>query len=304
MGKDIKIATLVISSNTYPALRNSVVQKKLFLENHFDNDLTFWYKAGSKYELKSKQFKLDRNDLLIDTDDGTLNMGMKTLLAFEWLEANRDYDFLVRPTPSSYINYQNLHAYIINNLSQEKYVYAGKVQSTNDKKGNPINFVSGSTVILNKASIQEILRSKTKWDHSYWDDVALSLLMSELNIESQNSDRFDVIGNPFNKPIATNFYQYRCRADNHYGYPRYLEATTLKIVDVISNGGKLKPLTKAYFIFIYKISKALYIYQFGWKVFEMVRKVLRMFLPKKIYKLIKIIFNKRIEKFKNIRFKF
>ena len=39
-------------------------------------------------------------------------MGKKTLLALDWLENNRDYDFIVRPTPSSYVNLNNLHNYI------------------------------------------------------------------------------------------------------------------------------------------------------------------------------------------------
>ena len=39
-------------------------------------------------------------------------MGMKTLLAFEWLEQNYEYDFVVRPTPSSYINHDNLVNFI------------------------------------------------------------------------------------------------------------------------------------------------------------------------------------------------
>ena len=39
-------------------------------------------------------------------------MGMKTLLAFEWLEQNYDYDFVVGVTPSSYINYNNLENFI------------------------------------------------------------------------------------------------------------------------------------------------------------------------------------------------
>jgi hypothetical protein len=83
MVNDLKIATLVISSNTYPAVRNSKVQKKLFLGNSFNKDLTFWYKAGNSQSLEGQKFMLIENDLLIDTSDNTRNMGMKTLLALE-----------------------------------------------------------------------------------------------------------------------------------------------------------------------------------------------------------------------------
>ena len=51
-------------------------------------------------------------------------MGMKTLLAFEWLEQNCEYDYVVRPTPSSYINHDNLVNFIKSNLLDDEYIYA------------------------------------------------------------------------------------------------------------------------------------------------------------------------------------
>ena len=304
MTNDLKIATLVISSNTYPAVRNSKMQKKLFFSDSFNKELTFWYKSGTKKNLEGERFMLIENDLLIDTSDNTRNMGMKTLLAFEWLEQNLDYDFVVRPTPSSYINYKNLENYINTNLTNFKYVYAGKLQSTNDKNKQPIDFVSGSTLILNKASIKKILDNKLSWDHTYWDDVALSLLMKELKIKYQETERFDVTGNPLEQNIPTSFYQYRCRADNHYGYPRYLESTNLAIIHKLSNKKKLNKISKFFLIIYYKISKFFYIYQFGWKLYSYVKKFLKKILPPQAYSYLKKVLNKKIENFKNVRFKF
>ena len=61
MNKDINIATLIISSNTYPANRNSKAQKKLFFQQGFNPQLTYWYKAGNKKELKrKKKFKVNK----------------------------------------------------------------------------------------------------------------------------------------------------------------------------------------------------------------------------------------------------
>lgn len=304
MTNDLKIATLVISSNTYPAVRNSKMQKKLFFSDSFNKELTFWYKSGTKKNLEGERFMLIENDLLIDTSDNTRNMGMKTLLAFEWLEQNLDYDFVVRPTPSSYINYKNLENYINTNLTNFKYVYAGKLQSTNDKNKQPIDFVSGSTLILNKASIKKILDNKLSWDHTYWDDVALSLLMKDLKIKYQETERFDVTGNPLEQNIPTSFYQYRCRADNHYGYPRYLESTNLAIIHKLSNKKKLNKISKFFLIIYYKISKFFYIYQFGWKLYSYVKKFLKKILPPQAYSYLKKVLNKKIENFKNVRFKF
>ena len=299
----MKIATLIISSNTYPALRNSKVQKKLFFEQNFDQKLTFWYKAGNKSELLNKKFNVIDNDLLIDTDDGTTNMGKKTILALEWLDKNVDYDFVVRPTPSSYIHFDNLSKFIKDNLIHESYVYSGKIQSTNDIYGNKIDFVSGSTLILNKNTVQKIIENQHLWNHTYWDDVALSLLLKEVNVVPQPSNRFDVKGNALLENIPKNFYQYRCRADNHYNYPRYLETINMTIVHKITNNKKIhlfeKNLLKLYFY----ISKLFYIYQFGWKVFIVVKKVTKFLLPKVLYDYFKEKLRHSIEKFKHVRFK-
>jgi hypothetical protein len=304
MKQDLKIATLVISSNTYPASRNSRVQKKLFFEQSADKDLTFWYRGANPKDLNKEIYKLEKNDLVINTDDSTLNMGLKTLLAFEWLLKNRDFDYVVRPTPSSYVNFKNLNRFIIENLLDEDFVYCGKIQTTNDKNSNKIEFVSGSTFILNKNSVIKIVENKKMWDHSYWDDVALSLLMSQINIKFQTGRRYDVEGNPFAKDIPLEHYQYRCRADNHYSYPRFLEATSLKTIHKITYKKQVNFIKKLIVIFYYKFSKFFYVYQFGWKMFIIIRKTFKLLIPKKIYKLTKKKFKKNIDQFKHVRFKY
>lgn len=304
MDKEIKISTLIISSNTYPAKRNSNAQKKIFKLQGFDLRSTFWYKSGTENQLNGKKFISNQNDLFINTSDSTLNMGMKTILALEWLDKNIDYDFVVRPTPSSYLNYKNLKKFIAENLLDEDFVYAGKVQSTNNKLGQKIDFVSGSTLILNKKTVKAIIKNKNLWDHSYWDDVALSLLMNDLGIKPQSGDRYDIEGNPFKQNIPLNHYQYRCRTDNHYGYPRFLESSNLKILHKILSQQKIGIIKKGILFIYYEISKKLYIYQFGWKIFTFVRSIFKKLLPNRLYIFLKKKYIKQIDNFKNVRFKF
>lgn len=303
MDKKLKIATMVVSSKTYPATRNSKTQQKLFFDQDFQKDLTFWYRAGSKKELNGKKYFLQNNNLLIDTDDSSINMGLKTLLAFEWLLENKEFDFLVRPTPSSYINYSNLYSFIESNLLDKKFVYCGKIQSTNDKNKNKINFVSGSTLILNKKTVEIILNNKEQWDHSYWDDVALYVLLNSLNIDPQLGKRFDVTGNPLNQNIPLNHYQYRCRADNHYNYPRYLESYNLIIVHKLFNNHFFNVFSLNMLKTFYWLSNKLYVYQFGWKVYLFVRFISKSLLPNFIYLKIVNKLSRIIDNFKHKRFK-
>lgn len=304
MTKKPKIATLVISSDTYPATRNSKAQKKIFFKEGFEKNLTFWYKGNNSNKNRIDTYQISDNNLIIETSDATINMGLKTILALEWLEKYIDYEYIVRPTPSSYINYENLNNFIIQNLSKEEYVYCGNIQSTNNKYGEKINFVSGSTLILNKNTVKQIINNKDKWDHEYWDDVALSILMKELNIEPQSSKRYDVEGNPFKNNISLDFYQYRCRCDNHYGYPRFLESISMTVVHKILFLKKISMFEKLITNILFELSKLLYIYQFGWKTYSLLRNIAKYLLPKKIYIFIKNRFEKKIEHFKNVRFKF
>jgi len=303
MKKEIKIATFVITSKTYPASRNSKMQKKLFSNRGFDNDLTIWYRGGTPAELENQEFKLLGNDLLINVSDDSIDMGKKTLLALEWLYSSLDFDFFVRPTPSSYIHFENLNKFIQDNLLDEEYVYCGQVQDTTDKEGKFFEFISGSTFILNKNSVKAVLENQNKWDHTYWDDVALAKLMHEIGIKPQNFKRFDVEGNFFKQNIRKEFYQYRCRADNHYGYPRFLETRILKLTDKIVHNEKLGFLTKFINFNYLELSKKMYIYQFGWKTFLFFRNLLKILLPTNFYKFIKNLFFEKIENFKHVRFK-
>ena len=297
------IATLVISSSTYPAVRNMKMQKKIYLNEKKKDRNIFWYRQGTIEQLQGKKYNLIGNDLYLDVSDDTLNMGRKTLLAFEWLNKNIDYDYVVRPTPSSYIHYENLKKYIIDNFYGKEIVYGGKVQETNDKLGNKIEFASGSSLVLNKRCVDIILENENLWDHDYWDDVGLAMLLKKVNIKPTGGERFDVKGNPYKQEIDSSHYQYRCRSDNHYGYPRIIESHVLNAVHRITTGNKPNNLIVKLNFFLLEIFKFFYIYQFGWKVFSATRAILKFILPLSLFKLLKSLLKDKITSFKLKRFK-
>ena len=182
MLENIKTATFVISSNTYPAVRNMRMQKKLFADQLSGNREFYWYRQGTEKQLLGKESNLIGNDLFLNINDDTLNMGKKTIMAFDWALKNIEFDFLIRPTPSSYVNYSNLEKYIRSNFLDNDIVYGGKIQETNNKFGQKIQFASGSTLVLSKKCIEIILENHNDWDHDYWDDVGLAVLLTKLEL--------------------------------------------------------------------------------------------------------------------------
>lgn len=62
-----KIAVMILSSDTYPSVRNSNVQKKLLLKDF--NESIFWYKQGSQQQLINGKPNLINNDLFLTSED-------------------------------------------------------------------------------------------------------------------------------------------------------------------------------------------------------------------------------------------
>lgn len=296
-----KIETLILSSHTYPSVRNSKTQKKIFSEKGIKN--VYWYKQGNSQQLQNQESNLIGSDLFINASDDSLGMGHKTIKAMEWLLSNSDFDFLFRTNTSSYFSEKRLSNYIKENFTKPKKIYAGLIHTTNDKDGKEITFASGSGFILSRDVVESIVNNKDLWDHEYWDDVSLAIVMNKLNIPVSQGLRFDIKGNPYRQEIDMEQYHYRCRIDNHYGYPRFLEIYVLKYLSKLDSKDQLNKVSIFLYSLFFEASKKLYIHQFGWKLYLVNRNILRKFLPKKIYLFLKKITQNKIDKFKLVRFK-
>ena len=68
------------------------------------------------------------------------------------------------------------------------------------------------------------MKNSKLWDHQYWDDVSLALLLKSLNIDLI-SKKIRYTGNPYKQDIDSN-YHFR-QNYNHFGYP-ILEIYVLK----------------------------------------------------------------------------
>lgn len=296
------IAVLFLSSKTYPSERNSRTQKKIFSRHSFYKDF-YWYKQGSEAELNGMEANLIGNDLFINADDSSIGMGHKTIKAFDWLLNNSNFEILFRTNTSSYVSYENLKKYVNENLLNKENVYSGKIYETNDIDKNKVIFASGSGYFLSRDVVEKIVQHKNLWDHRLWDDVSLGKMLNEINIKPIPGKRFDVLGNVTKQNIDLSHYHYRCRIDNHYNYPRFLEVLVINYLFILDKGKNVTKVKKIFLNILFETSRIFFINDFGWNSYLRIRSILRSILPKKMYKFIKKILNKRIENFKLIRFK-
>ena len=298
-----KLLLMVISSNTYPAMRNSKAQQKIYKKKN-DDFQAYWYRGIEKNRQLTKSFELKNQDLILDCSDDSRQMGQKTIQAFEWAINNINFDYLIRPTPSSYVNLDYIEKMIDDDFFKNEIVYAGTVHSLNDKDGTEKFFISGSTLILNRKCVELIVQNKTHWNHEYWDDVALGDLLQNLDIKFTDLPRTDIEGNPFKQQIQNNNYQFRCRADNHYFYPRVIEANVLKVLDDIISNKNITFIRKFILNLYFETAKIFYINQFSWKAYSFFRKIAKNIIPDMVYIKLKNIFSSQITKFKHKRFKY
>lgn len=300
---EIKLSILILSSNTYPSVRNSKIQKKVFFnQNELLNEV-YWYKKGLPKTLNGSEAKLIGNDLFINADDSSLGMGYKTIKAFEWLLKNSDFEYVFRTNTSSYVSIKNLQEHIIRNLKNKEYVYSGLIHETNDKSNKKIEFASGSGFLLNRKVVELIVKEQHYWDHYYWDDVSLGLLLKKFDILPDEGRRFDITGNPFKQKIDLTQYHFRCRIDNHYKYPRFLEYYVINYLNYLDNYIQYNASKKYIMNLVFEFAKLLYIQEFTWKCYLLIRKLLKFLLPNFLYNYIKYKFKIGITNFKLKRFK-
>lgn len=100
----------------------------------------------------------------------------KKLAIIQDFVENSNFDFLLLITPSCYIIQTNLNQYI-NSLPINEPVYAGSLQTAHDGP-----FISGGTLIMNKAAAKILINNRFKIPTHLMDDVAFGVTMNKLGV--------------------------------------------------------------------------------------------------------------------------
>jgi len=281
-----KLLILVLSSNTYPSKRNEKVLKKTWVLNNSKNVQTIFYKAG-------KKTSFIKNNLFVESGKQTKDIGAKTIKAFDWALENIEFDYIFRTNSSSYINVKNLLNYLESFDEQNNFLYNGIVMSLpKNNSREAVDFISGAGILLNKQTIKLIIENKDQFNNNEWDDVAIGMLLKKNGVKPTVGKRFDISGNIFYQDIEKNFYHYRCRIDNHYGYPRFLEKFVILHLHNEFKNRKVSDVKILFYRNFFEISKIFYIQSPFWKIYNFILNFSRKLIPKFIYKFIKKTFKK------------
>lgn len=291
-----KIIILVLASDTYPSYRNHLVQKKTWAKEPSKNTKIYFYKAGNNTVL-------NKNNLIVKSGRRADEIGYKNFEAFEWTIKNENFDFLYRTNTSSYINIQNLEYYISKYRNNPGFIYDGIIMNIKNKNDDTcIKFVSGSGILFSKKTVEVLINNKSEYNHSLWEDVAIGELLNKNGIFPTEGKRYDIQGNIYKEDVDLNHYHYRCRIDNHYGYPRFLETRVLSELNYRVRNSL--SFNKKYLNMIFfEICKLFYIQMPFWKLYQFLRNLFKTFLPKSFYNYLKTIFKNRIKNFQLRYFK-
>ena len=135
-------------------------------------------------------------------DEYYMNIGAKTVSAFEFIEQNYSYNFIYRTNLSSYLDTQILNS-LYKYFPKNKY-YTGVLGNVDG-----ISYCSGSGYLLSRDLVQLVLKNKKDWNHEYVDDISLGLLLRSHNITPINAQRFNVDNDEHH--IPSDYYHYRVK---------------------------------------------------------------------------------------------
>jgi len=175
----MKVLISVLSLNKEPYIGlEKTIRETWASESREDVEVIYYY--GD-----SNEIKLIGDRLFLDSSEGLMGIGYKTLKMYEYVLENFTFDYIFRTNSSSYVNIEKLLDFI-ENKPKEKF-YSGVIG-----KYGGFNFASGSGYFISKDLVDLVVRERNKWDHNLIDDVSLGKLMSENNVKIYRGNRVNL----------------------------------------------------------------------------------------------------------------
>ncbi len=222
--KKNKILILVLCSRNYLSHISSKAQKQVWTKASEEFDIIHYVGSSDTSVRELNYIKENSNEYLtIETGDEYSNIARKTLLAFEQVVLNYDFDYIFRTNTSSYINFNNLKGFISNNFEKLDYCGVTSIVEEGDK------IASGSGFFLSRENVNLLVENKEEFDYTLPDDVAIARLLKKLGKTPKNSKRKDLKSVPKPSEVFNSLsFHYRCRLDPQYH--RILEPLLMKYI--------------------------------------------------------------------------
>jgi hypothetical protein len=195
----MKIIILVLSADFEPYISLINCIKETWASKVYPEIEIYYYYGGSE------KFEIRNNEIFCPIQEKLENIGYKTIMTFDWLLKNKDFDYIFRTNASSYINQKKLIDFI-KDKPKEKFC-SGIIGNYNG-----INFISGSGYFLSKDIVELVINNSNIWDHQVLDDVSLGKILNRFNIKLYSAKRLD-IGTIDDQSLDNyiNHYHFRCK---------------------------------------------------------------------------------------------
>lgn len=122
--------------------------------------------------------------LYTTSDDDFFSMGKKTLCAFEYALANREWDYCFRANASLYVHKPGLLRYVQN--QPETGLALGVVADCGHFEGERFSYLWGPSYLLSRDVVEKVVANQAWWEHKIMDDNAISRLLTQLEIPLDN----------------------------------------------------------------------------------------------------------------------
>jgi len=166
----MKLLILILSSRNHPHFEvfNEGIKKTYLTKEYKNVEIYPFYGHPGKTQLLN-------GELLLNCPDNYLTT--KTLLAFEYAINNMQFDYLIRPNVSTYININKLYEYLLKQ-SRTNYYAGPKLNILN------VEYPSGTFMVYSKDIVKKILEGKNMInDNQYADDWCIGKYLQSQNIK-------------------------------------------------------------------------------------------------------------------------
>lgn len=218
----MRIIYLPLYADVDPFIGHRVAQARTSFRSCM-NDV-YWI-AGSK----NSETYFDKNTriLTLPVSEKFENIYRKTIMAFNWILENEEFDYVVRTNTSTYFDIAKIE-HFVGKLGCPKLLAAGQFGNsplTSRTKINEGLFLAGTAILVSRKLLSEmVLVEDTEWN-SLPDDVAISMSISHLGVPFKELPRLDVTDyKPFSPKTH---YRVKSWSDNRITVDRFYELDEL-----------------------------------------------------------------------------